>query len=91
MKNFVKALSKDGRAIAFLSKKFEYLSDAKVTAGIFDGPQIRELMKDEKFDECLSDKELQAWVSFKSIIKNFLGNYRSADYEYFVNRFSYFA
>ena len=32
----------------------------KLKVGIFDGPQIRELMKDPMFDEALSEAELPA-------------------------------
>uniref|UniRef100_A0A6A7G1J7 Uncharacterized protein n=1 Tax=Hirondellea gigas TaxID=1518452 RepID=A0A6A7G1J7_9CRUS len=80
MKNFVKALNKDGRAFLFLTKKFPRVSDAKLKAGIFDGPQIRELMKDPKFDESMEDNERNAWLAFKSIVTNFLGNRRSPEY-----------
>ena len=49
MKNFVKALDKDGQSFRFLQTKFPYVSDAKLLAGVFDGLQIRELMKDSSF------------------------------------------
>lgn len=81
MKNFVKALDKKGRAFAFIKDKFSRISEAKLEAGIFDGPQIRELLKDSKFDDCLEINEMNAWHAFKSIVQNFLGNQRSADYE----------
>uniref|UniRef100_UPI00358FBB52 uncharacterized protein n=1 Tax=Myxine glutinosa TaxID=7769 RepID=UPI00358FBB52 len=81
MKNFVKALNKEGRAFAFLNNKFPRVSEAKLKAGIFDGPQIRELMKDPKFDESMESNERNAWLSFKSIVTNFLGNHRSPEYE----------
>ena len=45
MKQFVKAINKDGECFAFLSKKFAGLSNEKLKAGIFDGPQIRQLIK----------------------------------------------
>ena len=53
-------------------------------AGIFDGPQIRELLKDAKFEDSLDSNEINAWRAFKSIIQNFLGNHRSPDYEHVV-------
>jgi hypothetical protein len=85
MKNFVKALNKEGRAFAFLNQKFPRISEAKLKAGIFDGPQIRELLKDPNFDESMDDSERKAWLSFKSIVSSFLGNHRSTDYERVVN------
>ena len=62
MKNFVKALDKDGQSFLFLQTKFPYVSDAKLRTGVFDGPQIRELMKDSSFDEILTGIKKQ--VSF---------------------------
>ena len=50
-------------------------------AGIFDGPQTRELMKDSVFNEALSKSELSAWHSLKSVVVNLLENHRSAEYE----------
>ena len=55
-------------------------------AGIFDGPQIPELMKDSVFDDALSAVELSAWRLLKSVISDFLGNNRSAEYEKEVNK-----
>ena len=84
MKNFVKALDKDGQSFRFLQTKFPYVSDAKLRAGVFDGPQIRKLMKDSSFDEILTGNEKTAWVSFKNVCTNFLGKRRSQDYEEMV-------
>ena len=47
MKNYIKALDKDGPTFQFF--KFSCISEAKLRAGIFDGPQIRELTKDKDF------------------------------------------
>ena len=57
----------------------------KITARIFDGPQIRKLMKDLKFVETMSSIEKQAWIAFKNICQNFLGNKKSSNYEELVN------
>ena len=84
MKNFVKALDKDGQSFRFLHTKFLYVSDAKLRAGVFGGPQIRELMKDSSFDEILTGNEKTVWVSFKNVCANFLGKKRSQDYEEMV-------
>ena len=53
----------------------------KLKTGIFDVSQIRELIKDPKFDEVFSATERSAWQSLKSVITNFLGNHRNAEYE----------
>ena len=57
----------------------------KIKAGIFDDPQIRELIKDSSFDDALNPAELSAWLSLKSVIANFLGNYRSSQYRKVVD------
>ena len=43
--------------------------------------QIRELVQDKEFDEDLNKKERNAWLSFKRICKDFLGNHKAANYQ----------
>ena len=64
MKNFVKTSDKDGSSFQLLQTKFPHVSDAKLRAGVFDGPQIRELMKYSSFDEILTGNVKTAWISF---------------------------
>ena len=80
MKNFVKAIEKEGSGLA-IPQKFPWISMAKLKSSIFDGPQIRELMKDPMFDEALSESEQSARQSLKSVVTNFLGLYQIAEYE----------
>ena len=80
MKNFVKAMDREGFGFAFL-RKLVRISMEKLKAGIFDSPQIRELMNDPMFDEEPREAKLFAWPSLKSIVTNFLGNHRSTEYE----------
>jgi len=61
--------------------KIPNVSDAKINEYIFIGPQIRELMQDKQFDEDLNETERNAWLSFKRICKDFLGNHKSAKYQ----------
>ena len=63
MKNFVKALDRDSRGFAFLHQKFQQKSIEKIKAGIFDGPQIRELIKDTSLHDALNPTELSVWLS----------------------------
>jgi len=53
--------------------------------GIFIGPQIRDIIKDEFFDKLLQGNEKAAWDSFKFVVKGFLGNRRAQNYEELVN------
>ncbi|KAF2369124.1 hypothetical protein FHG87_000132 [Trinorchestia longiramus] len=61
MKNFVKAMDKNGTAVQHLLHLFPALSSAKLKKGIFVEPQIREVLKDKDFEELLTLKELRAW------------------------------
>ena len=67
MKNFVKAMDRDGPAFRYLSEKFHTLSEAKMKEGIFIGPQIRELLKDTKFDSIITGNEKAAWEAFRQV------------------------
>ena len=57
----------------------------KIKAGIFDGLQIRELIKETSFDDALNPAEVFPWLSLKSVITNFLGNHRSSQYQKVVD------
>lgn len=80
IKNFVKALDRTGRGFLYLKQKFPRVSEAKIKEGIFVGPQIRELMKNSEFDDMLTDVELRAWRAFRTIVTNFLGNFKAENY-----------
>ena len=64
-----------------MRNKFPNVSGAKIKEGIFIGPQIGELMQDKQFDEDLNETERNAWLSFKRICKDFLGNHKAANYQ----------
>ena len=81
MKKSVKDMDKTGLGLQCVRNKFPNVSDAKIEEGIFIGPQIRELMKDKQFDEDLNETERKAWLSFKRICKDFLGNHKAANYQ----------
>jgi len=84
MKQFVKALPKDGDTFKYLASKFPRLSEAKLKEGVFVGPDIRKLMRDEISDTKMKEIERSAWQSFKEVVKKFLGNYRDTDFENIV-------
>lgn len=80
MKQFVKALDKSGECFNFLSRKFPGLSTEKLKAGIFEGPQIRQLVKDPNFVKSMTEVESKAWNSFVLVMSNFLGKNKSDDH-----------
>jgi len=74
------SMDKTGRGFQYVRNKFPNVSDAKIKEGIFIGPQIRELMQDKEFIEDLNETERKAWLSFKRICKEFLGNHKAVNY-----------
>ena len=53
-------MDREGSGFTFL-QKFLQISMEKLKAGIFNGCQIRELMKDSMIDEAQSEAELFTW------------------------------
>ena len=86
MKNFVKALHKNGAAFQHISTVFSGLRAAKLKEGIFVGPQIREVLKDTDFEELLNLKEPRAWEAFKLVCSGVLGNTRVPDYQVCIEK-----
>lgn len=79
MKQFVKTFDRSGALFKYLTDKFPNLSDAKIKAGIFVGPQIRELMKTTDVESVMTTVEREAWISFKKVVKGFLGNNKASN------------
>ena len=84
MKQFVKALNKEGACFKYIQEKFPKLSVEKVKEGVFVGPQIRTLNKDPLFLATMTDVEKNAWLSFSEVVSKFLGNIKAPDYETIV-------
>ena len=85
MKQFVKALDKDGDCFNYIAQTFPGLSIEKLKGGIFDGPQIRKLMQDQTFTARMTVVERAAWCSYVSVIREFLGNTKSSNYRILVD------
>ena len=86
MKQFVKALSLDSECFQHLVYAFPGLSYEKIKAGVFDGPQIRTLVRDQEFVQKMNAKEKTAWLAYEDVIKNFLGNKKAQNYEILVSK-----
>ena len=69
----MKALDKDGGCFQYICNKFPGLSYEKAKAGIFDGPQIRTLVKDINFIPSMNEMETSAWSSFVGVVRIFSG------------------
>jgi len=72
-------VDKTSRGFEYVRNNFPNVSDAKIKAGIFIGPQSSELTHDKEFDKDQNETERNAWLSFK-ICKDFLGNHKAAKY-----------
>ena len=58
-----------------------FISEMKVKAGIYNGPQVRELAKDEELVTVKNDTEESASNVFKSVVSNVLEKHKTTDYE----------
>lgn len=85
MKQFTRALDKDGRCFNYLRRAFPGLTIEKLKAGIFDGPQIRQLIKDTEFQNSMNTLECAAWKSFVQVVNNFLGNTKAANHALLIS------
>lgn len=87
MKQIVKAMKKqNSSAFQYLYQKFPKISDAKIKEGIFDGPQIRSLLRDTEFEGLMTSVEKEAWISFRDIVSKFLGNNKDPDYKNIIKK-----
>ena len=86
IKQFVKALGHEGEAFQELRLMFPKLSDAKVKAGIFVGPQIKAMLKSEKLERAMTTVEREAWCAIRGVVCGFLGNHRDPNYKQLVER-----
>ena len=80
IKQFTKALDKDDDCFTYLCQVFPGLTIEKLKAGIFDGPQIRHLIRDPEFEHLKNEVELEAWKAFVLVVRNFLGNNKARNY-----------
>lgn len=86
IKQFVKALDTNGDCFKYICQTFPGLSTEKLKAGVFDGPQIRTLINNDDFTNHMTQVEVEAWISFVSVVKNFLGNNKAKNYAEIVSK-----
>src|SRR6218665_1553291 len=80
IKQFVTALDKDSAAFKYLQDRFPELSEAKVKAGIFVGPQIKKIIECDEVANLLNRTEKTAWNSIVAVVHGFLGNHKAENY-----------
>ena len=84
MKQFVKALPKEGKCFKYICDIFPALSTAKLKEGVFTGPDIRKLLKDGNFEKQMEVAEKEAWGAFKYVVTKFLGNNKDPNFKSIV-------
>ena len=77
---FVTALNKESAPFKYLQVLFPKLSEAKVKAGIFVGPQAKKIIECDEFAKLLNRKQKTAWNSFAAVAHGFLGNHKAENY-----------
>ena len=80
-KQFVVALNAQSSAFQYICGIFPKLSDAKLKAGVFTGPQIRTMLGSDELEQRMSGLERNAWQAFRQVVAGFLGNNRSQNYK----------
>ena len=85
IKQFTKALDKDGDCFTNFWQSFPGLATEKLKAGIFDNPQIQLLIRDPEFEKSMNEVELEAWKAFVLVVKNFFVNNKTRNYAELVN------
>jgi len=60
MKNFVKAMDCNDTAFVYLRQNSSLFRDAKLREGVFTGPDISSLLRDEVFERIITGDEQRA-------------------------------
>jgi len=84
-------LDSDGECFQHMVSAFPKLSFDKIKAGVFDGPQVRILARDEEFVNKMNEKQKAAWLSFVAVTRNFLGKKKADNYHVLVTKLHYIA
>ena len=70
----------------YIRSRFPGTSYEKVRAGIFDGPQIRTLIRDPAFVLHMTVVKSATWCSYVSVVKEFLGKTKADCYQDIVKQ-----
>ena len=81
MKQFVKALDPAGAAFQHTRQIFPSLPDAKVSGGIYVGPQMKVMQANKDLKDKMSAVEKPAWVAIKQLVQDFLGKIKGGKLE----------
>lgn len=85
IKSFIKNVGEE-KAQDRLHVLFPKLSEAKIKAGVFNGPDCKKILSDKKFRSLLSPLQKEAIDSIAQVFQNFLGSYRCPQYKEIVSK-----
>ena len=71
----------EGDCFQFICTTLSRLSYDKIKAGVFDGTQIKKLIKCKNFSSLVTEVEKRACNAFVAVVKGFLGNAKAANYK----------
>jgi hypothetical protein len=77
---YVKALDKESDCFKFICQNIKK-SEAKLTNGVFTGPEIRLLMKQDGFPGTMTDLQRSAWFNFCDVARHVLGKDITEDWK----------
>lgn len=84
---FKKIYANNKRAREVLKRIFPQLTEAKMKAGVYNGPQIRDIFANEnELARTLSKDENEAFKSLKAVCEGFLGNKRASNYQELIKK-----
>jgi hypothetical protein len=78
------ALNKEGSCIELIAHKLPGITMGKLEAGIFNGPQIRQLINAPHFIASINEIEICDWSLFVLVVKTSLGNKKEDNYTQLV-------
>jgi hypothetical protein len=73
-------MDQNSAGFLYFTNTFPRISDAKFREGVLAGPHIRELIRDEQFEDRLSEVEKSAWKSLTIFTTKFEANYKAEKY-----------
>ena len=86
MKQYVKALDHNRDCFRYIFQAFPGLGKEKKKAGVFNGPQIRHLLRDPNFVASVTAHKARAWNAFSLVASNFFKNRKRENYEGVVKK-----
>jgi hypothetical protein len=70
--------------LSIWEKYFQKFSIAEIKESIFIGPKNREIINDNLYEHLLTKTEKSAWLKFRAVCINLLGNVKAENYKKLV-------